>query len=810
MPAIRSDLRHALRQLRRRPGFACLAVVSLAIGIGAPTVVFTAVDATLLRPLPVKAADRLVEGYRTDSDGTGFHSFSYRDADELAKRTRSLSGLAATDADLVSLGTGGEPTMGIAGLVTGNYFDVLGATPELGRFFAVEEDGPATARSAVVVSDAFWRSRLGANPSAIGARVAINGIPFTVIGVARASFAQASAIVKPDVWTTIGTARFTIPHLSLDRWTVSTFELVGRLRPGVEPTAAAHELSAIQRTIDAEHPEAGSGHGVQLFPLTSVPAEVHGALGPLLALLMAFAGLITLVACGNVASMLLARGLERRGEIAVRGALGASRSRLVSQITTETVVVFLFGGAAAVGLAYAATLGFSRFHPQLGVPITFELPMDWRVLSFALALALAVGVASGLLPALRSTRSDLAAVLKSEAGRLHGRSRGRSVLVAGQIGFTFVLLVGAGLVVRALSRAVSLDPGFRHADVQLATTDLDMARLTGSNAVRTADAWATAVAAAPGVERVALTTRAPLSLGNSTMGFTTGPVPAVGSVDWKDADFAAVSPGYFDALAIPLVTGRAFARSDDSTSQPVVIVSVALARHYFRSPALALGQTIRVGRADADRLLIVGVARDSKVRSTVEAPRDMLYRPLAQSAAHRVTLLAASSRPDADQVIRKALHDVSPALPIVTLMRFDDYMGVSLLPQRLAAGFATVLGIAGLVLASVGVYGIVMYGVMSRRREIGIRMAVGATPSNVVATMAGSGLRLLGAGIGVGVVLAVIAARAMGAFLLGVSPFDVATFAAAIVGVGAVGLAATALPASRAARVDPVSALRSD
>jgi predicted permease len=442
--------------------------------------------------------------------------------------------------------------------------------------------------------------------------------------------------------------------------------------------------------------------------------------------------------------------------------------------------------------------------------VSFDLPVDWRVLAFALLLALVVGAISGLLPALRSTRSDVATVLKNESSRIGGRARGRSALVVGQVAFTLVLLVGAGLVVRALSGALSLDPGFRHADVHVAMTDLDMGRLDDAAATRTSYAWTDAVAGAPGVQHVALTSRAPLSAGNSTIGFTTGPVPAVGTVAWQDADWAAVSPSFFDALSIPIIAGRAFTRADDGAAQRVAIVSTAFAQRWFGGPGKALGHTIRTGRTPRDQLLIVGVARDTKVRSPVEAPRMMMYQPLAQTSAHRMMMLVVSDRDDVNRVIRDALHRVNAALPIVTLMSYDDYIGVSLLPQRVAATFATVLGLAGLILASLGIFGVVAYAVTQRHHEIGVRLAIGATPSKVVATVAGSGLRLVALGIGIGLVLSLLAARAMQAFLLGVSPFDALTFVGVVLGVSAVGLAASAIPATRAANVDPVTALRAE
>src|SRR4051812_21255890 len=366
-------IRYALRQLRSNPGFTALAIVSLAIGIGAPTTIFTLVNAILLRPLPVRDADRLVYAYESSPDGSGFHSFSYPQWRDLNQRSRSMAGLAAFDNVALSVSTGGEPRVGLGMISTGNYFQVLGTTPQLGRFFAPDEDGDHSTAPVAVVSDAFWRTSLSADPMVIGKQVQVNGQPFTIIGVTRPEFGNLSPIIKPEIFTTMGTIAITRPTLRLTNRSFQTFEIAGRLADGATRESAERELEAIARQIAADNPD-DAKRGVDLFPFTSMPTEARGGITVFMSLLMGFAGLILFVACGNVASMLLARGIQRRRELAIRTALGAARAQLVAQLVVETVLLFLGGAVAALGLAYAAAKSIAAFRPPVDFPLSFDIP----------------------------------------------------------------------------------------------------------------------------------------------------------------------------------------------------------------------------------------------------------------------------------------------------------------------------------------------------------------------------------------------------------------------------------------------------
>jgi predicted permease len=800
--------RYAFRQLRKNPGFTALAILSLAIGIGAPTTIFTLVNAMLLRPLPVREQARLVYAYESSADGSGFHSFSYPQWHDLNERSRTMDGLTAWDNTALSVSTGGEPRVALGAMVTGNYFQVFGTTPQLGRFFAPGEDGATPKRPVAVISDAFWRNSLSANPAVVGSTIQINGQAFTVIGVTRPEFASLSPILRTEIFTTMGTAGITRPTLALDQRGYQTFQVVGRLRDGVSRQMAERELEGVAKQIAADHPD-DIKRGVDLYPFTGMPTEAQRGINVFLSVLMGFGALILFVACGNVASMLLARGLQRRRELAIRTALGARRAQLVTQLVVETVLLFLGGAIAAVALAYAGAKAIVGFKPPVDVPVSFDVPMDWRVFAFALATAVVVGALFGLLPGLKSTAASVSGVLKEETATASGRSRARSVVVVGQLAFTFMLLIAAGLVGKSLGSALRLNPGFDRGGIEVAMTDFEMGRFDDARSWTLAKSWRDRVAAMPNVASVGLTTRAPLSSGNSTTAFRIEGGKGATGTEFQGSDWAGVSAEFFPTLAVPIIAGRNFSAADTRGTEQVAIVSDAFARHYFGETRAALGRAVLTGRTN-NRIVIVGVAADTKVRSVAESPRPMMYQPLSQLAVRKVTMLARSTRPDIAAVIRGELRALSGAVPMLGAMSYEDFIAVALLPQRLAAVVTTILGAAGLLLAALGVYGIVAYSVTQRTREIGIRMAVGATPGRVVSTMTFVGLRLVAIGIGVGLVLSLAGTRVMTSFLLGVSPTDPIIFGGITLGLGVIVILASALPALRAAKVDPLAALRSN
>jgi predicted permease len=577
--------------------------------------------------------------------------------------------------------------------------------------------------------------------------------------------------------------------------------------------AAQRELDGIMRQIGVEHREAPQGGGVDLETLAALPGEVRRGVALFMGMLMTFASLILLVAGGNVASMLLARALERRREIAVRLALGAGRARLVRHLTMETLLLFLLGAAGAVLLTRVATSALGAISLPVGVPLALSFPLDGRVLGFGLAVALIAGIGFGLIPALPATRAPLASQLRAGDRAATGRSRTWNLLVAGQVTLTVLLLAGAGVLGQALRRAATLDIGFDSRNVFIATTDLDMRGYDQANGRAAVARWRERVAAIPGVVGAAVGSRAPLGLGNTTSSFVIDgrDVPPSGE-RYLSADYNAVSPEFFSVLAIPIIAGRGFTASDAESAPAVAVVSNAFARRWLGSAGRALGRTIRYDARDTTRIRIVGVAADIKVRSLAEEPRPYLYRPIAQARVEEVTLFVRGTGPASGlgPAVRNALRGVDDGLPLMVATSFQQHIGVALIPQRLAAAVGATLGAVGLFLAGLGIYGIVAYALSQRGREIGIRIAIGATPRSVVALIAREGARLAGLGLMAGLALALVVTQAIRAFLLGVSPWDPATLGAIALVITVAAAVASLVPARKAAAIDPVQALRGD
>jgi predicted permease len=809
MDTLVRDLRYALRQLRLGPGYAVLAIASIGIGIGATTTIFSLVEAFLLRPVPAVRADRLVYANETSADGSGFHSFSFLQYRDLRDRSHALSSLAAFDITPLSVATTGEAQLALGFSVSGNFFKTFGATPALGRFFLPEEDAypDVGTHPVVVASHAFWERRLAGDSSAIGRTLRINGQTFTLIGVAQPEMSAMLSFLRADLWTPIAMSRVTKPDLRLDSRDYNTFQLVGRLADGMTREAAERELEGIAKQIETDDPSVKKGRGVDLFPFSGMPPEARRGVSIFMALLMSFSLLIVLVACGNLAGVTMARAVRRRRELAVRTALGASRARLVRQLVIETVLLFLGGSVAAIGLAIVATHAIARFKPPIDIPLELDIRVDGRVMVFALGLALVVGVVFALIPALRGTDAGVMATLKDEGANASRRSRARNVVVVAQIAFTLLLLIDAALVTRALGTALDVNPGFDTRDLRVAATNLQMRNYTADGGRRLLDQWRTALLARPGVRGVAFTSRTPLSLGNSTASFKPD---GDASRNWISADFASVSNEYFGVMSIPLVAGRAFSTADRESSDPVAIVSAELARRYYKSPAAALGHLLRTGDSASDRLTIVGVAADTKVRSLAEEPRLMLYLPYGQTRVREVAVIIRGDIPGLARDVGATLRAIDGDLPVMSNLSFERHIGIALLPQQMAALVSATLGLIGLVLAAIGVYGIVAYAVSQRTREIGIRVAIGATPSGVARFMAGEGVRIAATGIGIGLALAIGGAQLLRSLLLGLNPYDPMTFVAAPLGLLIVAVVACAIPARRASKVDPVVALRAD
>jgi predicted permease len=806
------DARYALRLLRRSPLFTLTAALSLAIGIGANTTIFSVASALLLRPLPGLAdAGRLVDVGRT-RDGRGFDTVSYPTYQDVRERATSLSGLYAIrlEPQPMSLaGTGGaESVHGTA--VSGNYFDVLGTQARLGRLFTDADDRRDS--PAVVISHELWQRRFASDPSIAGREVTISGTPRVVIGVAPAGF-QGTTLLRSDLWVPL-TARAGGPggtDLLTERRAVWLF-MGGRLKPGVTVPQANAEMQAIGETLAREYPDAYRSRGLALTPSAVIPGRVNMVSG-FLALLMGIVSLVLLIACVNVAGMLLARAAARRREIAVRLAIGAGRARLVRQLLTETTVLFGAGCGMGIILSGWLTSLLLAVLPSLPMPLGVDITTDWRVVAFAIGLSLVAAVVSGLVPALQASRPDLVPSLKVQGQGSGSRLRLRNAFVVGQITLSLLLVIAAGLFLRALGHAASIQPGFDQTNVDVVSLDLAVAGMTTEQGKAFAKDMVERARALPGVRAAVLAVDLPLDGGR----FSFGQLRLPGSADGTPAgtaptDWNLVTPGFFGTLGVPLLKGRDFSDTDTDTAPAVGIVNQALARRLFGDDD-PIGRQVEVSTpmsSDAQRITVVGVAADARFVSLGEAATPYFYAPLSQRYMSRVSLVVKSTGRTSIPQVRSMLRDMNPHLPVTSAMPLDQVTALGLIPQRIAASVAGTLGIVGLLLAAIGIYGVTSYSVSRRTREIGIRIALGADRANVLRLILRQGVLLTVIGVAIGLACAAAATRLLQNLLYGVSAMDPLTFAGTTLLFVIIAVAATYLPARRATRIDPMVALRVD
>jgi predicted permease len=707
----------------------------------------------------------------------------------------------------------------LSDLVTDNYFDVVGLQPVLGRGFRPGEDRPGAVARVAVLGHALWQRRFGGDPGVLGRHLVFSGQEFEVVGVARPGFSGLTRGLAVDVWLPIGAKTVLQPGSNdlASRGSRSWF-LVGRLRPGAELPQAQAQLDAVAAANFRAHPDywrdvKGASRRVTVVPEKS--ARVHPAVAPALlaftALLQALAALVLFVACANLANLLLARATTRRREMGVRVALGAGRGRLVQQLLTESVVLALAGGAAGLGLAYWGTDLIAGLRPPLPVPVALDLRPAGRVLAFTGGLSVITGLLFGLAPALTAARSNLMGGLKEEAGTSaagYRSSRLRSGLVVAQVAASVLLLVGSGLFVRSLRLARALDPGFDVEDVVVASIDLE---LGGYDEERGREAWDRILERArhvPGVTSVSLAREVPLGLGGARRRVWIEGYTEPAGADMEIA-FNAVGPDYFATLDIPVLRGHGFTGQDRRGAPGVAMVNEEFVRRFWPGQD-ALGRRIRVRGDDGPALEVVGVARDGKYHTLGEDPRPFVFLPLLQEYSGAATVVARTSG-GAGLVLeglRRELAAIDPHLPVFDAKPMEQHLAIALLPARLLAWALGLFGTVALVLATLGLYAVISYSVAQRRREVGIRMALGARRPQVLALVIGQGLRLAALGMALGVVAAAGSMRLARSFLYGVSPADPATFAGVVLLLGTGATLACAVPALRASRVDPAVALR--
>jgi predicted permease len=811
------DTRYAARLLRKSPLFTATAALSLAIGIGANSAIFSIASALLLRPLPgLEGADTLVDVGRTQA-GQGFDTHSYPNYRDIRQRTTTLEGVFAyrIEPEPMSLTAGGDAERIYGSVVSANYFSVLGTRPHLGRLLRDEDDAVRGGSAVVVISQGLWERRFGGDPQIIGRDITLNGSRFTVVGVAPAGF-QGNTVLRSDAWLPMSMLTQAVPRMNasmFDSRAASWLFLGGRLKPGVTVAQANAELRAIGGQLEKGYPADNEGRGLAVLPISPVPG-MSSMIAGFMGLLLGIVGLVLLIACVNVAGMLLARAAARRREIAVRLAIGAGRWRLVRQLLTETTLLFAAACGLGLVLSRALTAALLSVVPLLPVPVSVEIVTDWRVVGFAVAVSLAAAILSGLAPALQASRPELVPALKTDdRGASAGRMRLRSTFVVGQIAMSLVLIVAAGLFLRALQHAATIDPGFDQSNVGVIALDLSMAGYTEETAPSFLRDLIGRTASLPGVLSVSAAADLPLDGGRMGMGDVRVPgVDPPRGMSGHPADWNIVEPGYFQTLAMPIVRGRDFAATDTRTSLPVAIVNEAFVRRVW--PAVdPIGQQLTIDNPRDGRrpLTVVGVVRDARLVSLGSEAEPFVYAPYQQMYMAQMSMLVKTA--DGRSVVpevRSLVRSMNPNLPLNQTLPLSSVTALGLIPQRIAAAVAASLGLVALLLAAIGIYGVTSYAVSSRTREIGIRMALGATRRMVMRLVVRQALQLGAVGVGIGLLLSAAGSKLVESLLYGIPGLDPLTFATAAIAFAAVTIAACYMPARRAAGVEPVEALRAE
>lgn len=813
---------HALRLFAREPLFTLTAVASLAIGIGANATIFSAANALLLAPTTgIAAPDRLVDVGLTRPN-SNFDTMSYPNFADLRDRNRTLSAMYAYEIEpkALSLGNSDGAVRMYGQLVSAGYFDVLGVKPAAGVFFHAAQEAVGAPLRQVVLSDRFWRRQFAADPAIIGRDVVINGEAFMVSGVTPPGF-QGTTIISPDVWVPLTAYARTLPDENMFRSRESTWLIAGgRLKPGVTVAAARQDLGAIMADLNRQFPDVVHGMTAAVTPSSRVPGEAGDTITPIIAVLAAIVGLVLLLACTNLAGLLLARAAARSREMSVRVALGASRWNLVQQLLAESTLLFAAGGLAATLLATWMTGALWSLLPRLPFPVNVSLAIDWRVLVFTFGLALVAGLVTGFVPAWQSSRPDLTSPMKSDQSAPQ-RQRLRHGLVSAQMGLCLLLLVVAGLLLRSLNAAAAVSPGFRVDGVDVANVDLGLANYTDEAAPAMTERIRAALQAIPGVARVGVAAMVPLDGG----GLGLGPLRPKGAATPTDrifADWNVISPDYLPAMELPLVKGRNFSIDDRADNPRVAIINERFAEALWPGQD-PIGKQLengdfRPGQEKTVRALtVIGVAKNAKYRWIGEAPRNFIYVALSQQPWQRVKFFIArdhraTAASDLPPAVRQVLRAIDPNLPLIDVTPMTDFAALGMVPQRIAASVAGTLGSLALLLAAVGLYGVMAYAVTRRTREIGVRMALGADRGEVIRMVLVQGLRLTLAGGGIGLLLAAGAAFGLSSagLLFGVSMIDPIAFGGTALLMALIALLATYLPARRAAATDPLTALRAE
>ena len=807
------DIRFSVRSLRKSPGFTAVVILTLALSIAANTTVLSWMSATLLNPIPgVAHTSDLVTVDRGDRSGYATPPFSYPDLRDLGERTKTLSGVLGWHDDYMSLTGVAKPERIYGALTTASYFDVLGVRPILGRTFLPEEGMPRAGAAVVVIGYAVWQNHFAGDPQIVGKTIQINRHPYTVIGVAPRDFTGCKTGLRTDLWIPLSMDRDVWGSNRPDYRGVVWLNALGKLRAGVTKNQAEAELNLLMQGIVERFPEdhRDRSNEISLDPLWRSPFGINGYLYKILPMLLGLAGVLLLLACANVASLLLVRSVGRRREIAIRLGMGASRKQIIRQFLIESLLLGLLGGTAAIVITVWTSRSLVAFFPPSSLPLTNDAHIDQRVLFVTIAVSILAAIIFGILPALRSSSLPVQSVLKEEATSvsltLH-KSRLLSGLVVAQISLSLVLLVCAGLFTRSLQKAQQSDPGFEASHLLLASYELSPAGYTRATGVAFNRQVLDRLSALPGVESVTLADFSPLSFSiHSDYLQIEGYVPQ--PHEWMEISRAIVGPNYFRTLRTSVISGREFTEADTVDSQLVAVVNQAFVDRYWPGES-AIGKQVT---DSGDCFTIVGVARSAKYRLLTSPTEPVIYLPIYQAfRATQDTTIHLRTTGDPRTIassVEETIHQLNRELPLFNVNPLSVTMQLGTLFGRVAATFAGSFGLLAMLLAAVGIYGVVAYTTRQRAREIGIRMALGAEKGGIYGLVLGQGFRLTLAGLVVGTALAVAFTRVLKAQLFGVSETDAITFTSVGLLLAVVALVACHIPARRATRVDPIVALR--
>jgi predicted permease len=812
MGNLAKDVRYGARMLLKRPGLSAIAVITLALGIGANTAIFSLVNTVLLRPLPVNRPEELVSVNSVTTTGDNdVPVFSYPNYRDYRDRNDVLSGLLAYRFAPISVSNNSVNERMWAYLVSGNYFDVLGVKPAVGRFFTMEDDQAAGAHPVAVITYNCWQKRFGASADVIGKDVIVNGRTFSIIGVAEPGFYGSEISFVPGMW-------FPMAMLSTidagsdyrDNRDSSNFFVQGRLKPGITALQAEAALKSIAAQLAAEYPNENENKSVALSPPGLFGSFMRGPILGFAGVLMAVVGLVLLLACTNLANLLLARATERRKEIAIRLAIGASRSRLIRQLLTESVLLATLGGAIGLALAYWLVDAMNALRPPLDIPLSTSVHIDYRVLLFTGILSALTGVVFGLLPALQTTRPDLVPALKDETSIAgYRRSWLRSGLVVFQVSLSLLLLICAGLVLRGLQHAQLMNPGFISDHAVELGFDLNLQGYDGARTKTFKRQLLDRVRALPGVQYAGVANFVPLSMSLNNNNIYAEGAPQERGANIPSSMTGNASPGYFAALGVDLLEGRDFVDQDGDTRPRAAIINETFARRFWPGET-AVGKRFSFEGAAGPWIEVVGVVRDGKYFSLSEDPTPFVYVNLRPEEGSYLTLLVRTAIDPQRMIaaLRSEFQQLDSNLPVYSIKTMTEHMALPLFPARVAAILLGSFGVLALILAAIGIFGVMSYSVSQRTREIGIRMALGASTPGILRLVVGHGLRLISLGMGIGLAVAYAATRFMSALLYGVSATDTLTFGGIAVLLIGVAMLACYLPARRAAQVDPMIALR--